>query len=63
MMASPETGPQAPTLASDADFENCKGQCGATPWCRACQEELKKMIHEADRKKMEERESIFNGAR
>jgi hypothetical protein len=49
--------------ASDEDFENCKGQCGYTPWCRACQEELKKKIHEAERKKMEERESIFDGAR
>ena len=59
MSLSPETGPRAPALATDEDFENCKGQCGYTPWCRACKEEIKKMLSEAERKKMEEREESF----
>jgi hypothetical protein len=50
MIASPETGPQAPTLASDEDFENCKGQCGYTLWCRACMEERKILLREDERK-------------
>jgi len=23
---------------ADQDFEDCRGQCGYTPWCRACKE-------------------------
>ncbi|HOD34515.1 MAG TPA: hypothetical protein PLR20_01025 [Syntrophales bacterium] len=23
------------------DFDNCKGQCGFTPWCKACMESRK----------------------
>jgi hypothetical protein len=23
------------------DFDNCKGQCGYTPWCKACMESRK----------------------
>jgi len=23
------------------DFDNCKGQCGFTPWCKACIESRK----------------------
>jgi len=50
MSVSPETGPQGPAPESDEDFENCKGQCGYTIWCRACMEERKKLIDEAERK-------------
>jgi len=25
----------------DIDFDNCKGQCGYTRWCKACMEERK----------------------
>ncbi len=21
----------------DIDFENCKGKCGYTPWCKSCE--------------------------
>ena len=27
------------------DFENCKGQCGYTIWCKACLEERKQTSH------------------
>jgi hypothetical protein len=50
MGASSETWPGAPAPASDEDFENCKGQCGYTIWCRACMEERKRMIDELERK-------------
>jgi len=29
----------------DDDWENCKGQCGADPWCRECVRE-KERLHE-----------------
>ena len=45
-----ETGPQTPRTESDEDFENCKGQCGYTIWCRACMEETRKRIREAELK-------------
>jgi hypothetical protein len=50
MSVSSETGPQAPVPACDDDFENCKGQCGYTQWCRACMEERNKLLDEAQRK-------------
>ena len=50
MRVSPEAGPQTPALASDDDFENCKGQCGYTRWCRACMEERKTLLDETERK-------------
>lgn len=50
MRASPDTKPKAPSPKFDADFENCKGQCGYTQWCRACMEERKKLLDEAERK-------------
>lgn len=56
-----ETAPQAPAVATDDDFENCKGQCGYTIWCRACMEETKKLIHEAEQKKLAEREALSDG--
>jgi hypothetical protein len=34
----PETN--QPTDIPD-DFDNCKGQCGFTPWCKACMESRK----------------------
>jgi hypothetical protein len=30
----------------DELWENCKGQCGTTPWCRDCQLEKEKMHEE-----------------
>jgi hypothetical protein len=45
-----DTGPQAPAPESDEDFENCKGRCGYTQWCRACMEERKALFDEAERK-------------
>ncbi len=50
MSVSSEPGPQAPAPAFDEDFENCKGQCGYTQWCRACMEERKKLLREAEQK-------------
>jgi hypothetical protein len=50
MRASPEIRPQAPAPESDGDFENCKGQCGYTTWCRTCMEERKKLQIEAEQK-------------
>ncbi len=41
---------RTPDSGSDEDFENCKGQCGYTIWCRACMEERKKLQREAERK-------------
>lgn len=29
------------TFDSNDDFDNCKGQCGYTPWCKACMESRK----------------------
>ena len=45
-----DTRSQTPASESDGDFENCKGQCGYTIWCRACREERKKLLDEAERK-------------
>jgi hypothetical protein len=39
-----------PDPGSDEDFENCKGQCGYTIWCRACMEERNKLLREAEQK-------------
>ncbi len=30
----------------DELWENCKGQCGTTPWCRDCQLEKEKLHEE-----------------
>jgi hypothetical protein len=30
----------------DETWENCKGQCGNTPWCRDCQLEKEKLHEE-----------------
>ena len=35
----PNSGPDG---KPEDDFENCKGKCGYTIWCRACMEERKK---------------------
>lgn len=51
MCFSPQTGLQAPIPASD--FENCKGRCGYTQWCRACMEERKKMLDEAEQREVD----------
>ena len=32
--------------AADEVWENCKGQCGFTPWCRDCQLEKEKLHKE-----------------
>lgn len=45
-----ETQQKTLAMASDEDFENCKGQCGYTIWCRACMEERKKLLDEVERK-------------
>jgi len=30
----------------DEPWENCKGQCGTTPWCKECQLEKEKLHEE-----------------
>jgi hypothetical protein len=35
---------ETPSVLDD-DWENCKGQCGAYPWCRECMRE-KERLHE-----------------
>lgn len=43
--------------ATPVDPENCKGQCGYTPFCRECLQERKRLIREkkeAERKRREE---------
>ena len=45
-----ETRLQTPDTDSDQDFENCKGRCGYTPWCRACREEREQMEKNAVQK-------------
>jgi len=30
----------------DEPWENCKGQCGTTPWCRDCMLEKEKLLQE-----------------
>lgn len=30
----------------DELWENCKGQCGTTPWCRDCKLEKEKLLEE-----------------
>jgi hypothetical protein len=52
-----ETLPHTPKRRSDEDYENCKGQCGYTVWCRACMEETKKLIREAELREIERREN------
>ena len=52
MDQSQENQTTAPAPAKD-DFENCKGQCGYTQWCRACMEEKKKLLDEMERKEAE----------
>jgi hypothetical protein len=34
------------TLVTDDLWENCKGQCGTTPWCRDCMREKEKLLEE-----------------
>ena len=43
--------------ADDDDFENCKGACGYTIWCRACMEARK----EEERRRAEERRNSAEG--
>ena len=45
------------TMDSMGDWENCKGQCGYTRFCRQCMQERDRLIREkkqAERKRMEE---------
>jgi hypothetical protein len=45
------------TMDSRGDWENCKGQCGYTLFCRQCMQERDRLIREkeqAERKRMEE---------
>jgi hypothetical protein len=45
------------TKDSIEDWENCKGQCGHTRFCRQCMQERDRLIREkkqAKRKRMEE---------
>lgn len=45
------------TVDSMDDWENCKGHCGYTQFCRQCMKERDKLIREkklAERKRMEE---------
>jgi hypothetical protein len=44
-------------MDSMGDWENCKGQCGYTRFCRQCMKERDRLIREkeqAERKRMEE---------
>jgi hypothetical protein len=44
-------------MDSIGDWENCKGQCGYTQFCRQCMQERDRLIREkeqAERKRMEE---------
>jgi hypothetical protein len=40
-----ESAEKIPSLTDDL-WENCKGQCGTTPWCRDCMLEKKKLLEE-----------------
>lgn len=40
----------------DEDFQNCKGQCGYTEWCRQCIEERKELNRKAELEKIRQRE-------
>jgi hypothetical protein len=51
---------QASERKPDEDFENCKGQCGYTIWCRACMEETKKLIREAEQKERERADERYD---
>ena len=45
------------TMDSMGDWENCKGHCGYTRFCRQCMKERDRLIREkeqAERKRMEE---------
>ena len=47
----------------DDDFENCKGRCGYTIWCRECMKERETAIRaqeEAEFRKRQELESEKN---
>jgi hypothetical protein len=36
---------EIPPVTDDL-WENCKGQCGTTPWCRDCMLEKEKLLEE-----------------
>jgi hypothetical protein len=50
MTVPDEDKQRKPDAPAGNDFENCKGQCGYTIWCRACMEERKKLLDEIERK-------------
>ncbi len=50
-------------LAEDDDFENCKGRCGYTIWCRECmkaRDEAIRAQEEAEFRKKQEMEAENN---
>lgn len=50
MKDAPMPGPRRKNTASwtlDEAWENCKGQCGADPWCQVCLRE-KQRLHEEE---------------
>jgi hypothetical protein len=50
MLEQKETANRKTNPASDEEgnaWENCKGQCGNTPWCRDCLLEKKRLYEES----------------
>jgi hypothetical protein len=38
---------KAASWTLDEAWENCKGQCGADPWCQVCMKEKERLHEEA----------------
>jgi hypothetical protein len=43
---SPVSEQEENAMVTDDLWENCKGQCGTTHWCRDCMREKEKLLEE-----------------
>jgi hypothetical protein len=48
------------TMDSMGDWENCKGQCGYTRFCRQCMQERDRLIREKKQAEQKRREELYN---
>jgi hypothetical protein len=48
------------TMDSIGDWENCKGQCGYTRFCRQCMQERDRLIREKEQAKKKRMEELYD---
>jgi hypothetical protein len=48
------------TMESIGDWENCKGQCGYTRFCRQCMQERDRLIREKEQAKKKRMEELYD---